>query len=214
MFSGLIGLKSSARAEEPPELFVRFGFARHDAPCLTTRAGGATIHGNPIAPGGRAPVTRPPLPGSEVKHGEGERLVSRPVRFSFQLGSIDDAPALAALHTAVAEHLTGVHGRGGWSTKTSEKGVLFAMRTSQVFVARQGGEIVATLRLATKKPWAIDTSYFTKCRKPLYLLAMAVKPTKQRQGIGTRCLRRRPARRSRLREGVPGRRRRDSARCF
>jgi ribosomal protein S18 acetylase RimI-like enzyme len=62
------------------------------------------------------------------------------------------------------------------------------MRTSHVFVARQGCEIVGTLRLATKKPWAIDTSYFSNCRTPLYLLAMAVLPTKQRQGLGRRCL--------------------------
>src|SRR5262249_43542229 len=91
------------------------------------------------------------------------------------------------LHTAVAEHLTLLHGRGPWSTATSEKGVLYAMRTSQVFVARQGDEIVGTLRLATKKPWAIDPKYFTKCRKPLYLLAMAVAPARQRRGIGRRC---------------------------
>jgi GNAT superfamily N-acetyltransferase len=62
------------------------------------------------------------------------------------------------------------------------------MRTSRVFVARAGTEIVGTLRLTTKKPWAIDTSYFTSCGQPLYLLAMAVAPTQQRQGIGTRCL--------------------------
>jgi GNAT superfamily N-acetyltransferase len=62
------------------------------------------------------------------------------------------------------------------------------MRTSRVFVARLGTEIVGTLRLATKKPWAIDTSYFSPCRRPLYLLAMAVTPAKQRQGIGRRCL--------------------------
>jgi GNAT superfamily N-acetyltransferase len=47
---------------------------------------------------------------------------------------------------------------------------------------------VATLRLAAKKPWAIDTSYFAAYRKPLYLLGMAVKPAKQRCGIGRRCL--------------------------
>ncbi len=110
------------------------------------------------------------------------------MRFSFQLGSADDAATLSTLHTAVAEHLTRLHSRGPWSTKTSEKGVLYAMRTSHVYVARQGDEIVATLRLATKKPWAIDTSYFAKCRRPLYLLAMAVTPMKQRQGIGRRCL--------------------------
>jgi ribosomal protein S18 acetylase RimI-like enzyme len=39
-----------------------------------------------------------------------------------------------------------------------------------------------------KKPWAIDTSYFTTCNSPLYLLAMAVAPARQRQGIGKRCL--------------------------
>jgi GNAT superfamily N-acetyltransferase len=62
------------------------------------------------------------------------------------------------------------------------------MRTSQVFAARLGTEIVGTLRLATKKPWAIDTSYFSACRRPLYLLAMAVTPARQRQGIGRLCL--------------------------
>jgi GNAT superfamily N-acetyltransferase len=112
----------------------------------------------------------------------------RSTRFSFQPANPIDASPLAALHTAVADHLTGLHGHGPWSSKTSEKGVLYAMRTSQVFVARLGSEIVGTLRLATKKPWAIDTSYFSTCRRPLYLLAMAVTPGRQRQGFGRRCL--------------------------
>ena len=110
------------------------------------------------------------------------------MRVHLQPATIEDAPALAALHNAVADHLTGLHGHGPWSSRTSEKGVLYAMRASQVFVAREGREIIATLRLATKKPWAIDTSYFTPCQRPLYLLAMAVTPAKQRRGIGRRCL--------------------------
>lgn len=110
------------------------------------------------------------------------------MRYSLQLATVDDAQALASLHTAVAEHLTGQYGAGIWSGKTSEKGVLYAMRNSQVFVARQDREIIATLRLATKKPWAIDTRYFTTAHQPLYLLAMAVTPAKQRQGIGKRCM--------------------------
>jgi GNAT superfamily N-acetyltransferase len=114
--------------------------------------------------------------------------MSRAGRFSFRLATADDAQTLAALHTAVAEHLTGLHGHGPWSSKTSEKGVLHAMRTSQVFVARQGTEIVGTLRLATKKPWAIDTSYFAKCDRPLYLVGMAVTPARQSRGIGRLCL--------------------------
>jgi GNAT superfamily N-acetyltransferase len=114
--------------------------------------------------------------------------LSRSVRLTFAEGIADDASELAALHTAVAEHLTGLYGRGPWSNRTSEKSVLSAMRRSRVLVARQGGKIVGTLRLGTKKPWAIDPSYFSKSRKPLYLLAMAVLPQKQRQGLGRRCL--------------------------
>jgi len=93
---------------------------------------------------------------------------------SFQAGTPKDAVTIALLHTAVADHLTQGHGRGPWSSRATEKGVLYAMRTSRVFVAWEGPEIIATLRLATKKPWAINTSYFTACHRPLYLLAMAV----------------------------------------
>src|SRR5271168_3848712 len=114
--------------------------------------------------------------------------VARSKQFRLKLGTTDDAAALAALHTAVAEDLTRLHGRGTWSSRTSEKGVLFAMRTSRVFVAREGAEIVATLRLTTKKPWAIDTSYFSPCSRPLYLVGMAVTPSRQRQGLGRKCL--------------------------
>jgi len=106
----------------------------------------------------------------------------------FQPATARDAAGLAVLHTAVAAHLTGRHGSGPWSGKTSEKAVLHAMRNSKVFVAREGAGIVATLRLTARKPWAIDTSYFTVSRKPLYLLAMAVTPARQRQGIGRWCL--------------------------
>jgi GNAT superfamily N-acetyltransferase len=110
------------------------------------------------------------------------------MRFSLHPTTAEDAVPLAALHTAVADHLTSKHGRGPWSVKTSEQGVLYASRTSQVFVAREGDEIVGTLRLTTRKPWAIDPSYFTPCNTPLYLLAMAITPARQRQGIGKRCL--------------------------
>jgi GNAT superfamily N-acetyltransferase len=112
----------------------------------------------------------------------------RSSQFSFKPAKAGDAPALAALHTAVANHLTLQHGRGPWSSGTSEKGVLYALRTSRIFVAREGAQIIATLRLTTKKPWAIDTSYFSACDQPLYLLAMAVAPSRQRQGIGKKCL--------------------------
>lgn len=108
--------------------------------------------------------------------------------FSFDPAVPTDAPILAALHTAAAEDLTRRYGQGPWSMKTSEKGVLQAMRTSQVFVARQGRELAGTLRLTTTKPWAIDINYFSPCRRPLYLLSMAIVPQWQRAGLGRRCL--------------------------
>ena len=101
----------------------------------------------------------------------------------------EDAAAIAALRTAVAERLTREHGSGHWSSAVTERGVLSALHVhSHVLVARGGTEILATLRLATKKPWAIDTAYFTAVRRPLYLTDMAVEPNLQRQGIGRRLL--------------------------
>jgi GNAT superfamily N-acetyltransferase len=108
--------------------------------------------------------------------------------FNFRRGFEKDAKDLAVLHTVVAQHLTEIHGTGPWSSHTTEQRVLFAMRNSHVIILKEDEKIVATLRLANKKPWAIDTSYFTKCRKPVYLLAMAVVPARQRQGIGKKCL--------------------------
>ena len=100
-----------------------------------------------------------------------------------------DAGELAALHTAVAEDLTGRYGRGFWSSKTSDKGALLALRNSRVLVARRGKTIVGTLNLPTKKPWAIDVSYFTPVERAVYLTGMAVLPEMQRKGIGTKLVR-------------------------
>ena len=95
-----------------------------------------------------------------------------------------DAAEIAALRTAVAEDLTARHGRGHWSFGASDAGVLRGIRTSHVLVARERGRIAGTLRLATKKPWAIDTKYFADVDRPLYLLDMAVHPARQGHGIG------------------------------
>jgi GNAT superfamily N-acetyltransferase len=99
-----------------------------------------------------------------------------------------DAPALAALHTAVSEDLTRRHGPGFWSSKTTERGVLHSIRSSRVVVAYAGRAIVGTLHLQTKKPWAIDISYFTPVKTAIYLAGMAVIPDLQRKGIGRKLL--------------------------
>ena len=106
------------------------------------------------------------------------------MKLVFSNGIQEDAHELAALHSSVALDLTRQYGHGLWSSPTTEKGVLFAMRHSRVVVARNGEVIVGTLCLPTKKPWAIDVSYFTPVKKALYLISMAVLPSMQRQGIG------------------------------
>jgi len=110
------------------------------------------------------------------------------MNLSFSTASQADAKELAALHTAVAEDLTRRYGRGFWSFKTSEKGALLTLRHSRVLIARKGKTIVGTLNFPTKKPWAIDVSYFTPVEVPIYLTGMAVIPEMQRQGIGTRLM--------------------------
>lgn len=88
------------------------------------------------------------------------------------------------MRTAAALDLTERFGKGPWSTKTSERGVLAGMRDGRVLIARRGAAVVGGCRLSTKKPWAIDRSYFTPCERPIYLTDMAVRPDYQGQGIG------------------------------
>lgn len=100
-----------------------------------------------------------------------------------------DAAELAILRTDVAADLTRRFGQGHWSAPVTEQGELRNIRTSRVLVARdETGTILGTLRLATKKPWAIDKTYFSSVAQPLYLTDMAVAPGLQRQGVGRRLL--------------------------
>ena len=106
---------------------------------------------------------------------------------SFATATNSHAAELAALHAAVAQNLTEKYGKGAWSSAPSERGVLNHMRMprfSRIVIACQERRIVGTLRLATKKPWAIDITYFTQAEKPLYLTGMAVQPDLQGKGIG------------------------------
>jgi GNAT superfamily N-acetyltransferase len=110
------------------------------------------------------------------------------IRFALELATPDDASAIAALRNATAADQTARHGKGWWSGCCTERSVLFDMRHGRVYLVREAGALIATVRLATKKPWAIDRSYFTPCERPLYLTSMAIAPERQRQGLGRRCL--------------------------
>jgi len=110
------------------------------------------------------------------------------LNLNLDLAQLGAAAEIAALRNAAARRLHQQHGPGPWAGNCTERGVLFDLRQSRVFVARRGAVLIASFRLVTKKPWAIDTKYFTAVKRPLYLLSMAVAPEQQREGIGRWCL--------------------------
>jgi GNAT superfamily N-acetyltransferase len=110
------------------------------------------------------------------------------IRLAFALADEASATVIADLRVATARDLTARFGRGHWSGEATERGVLAGMRESKVWIARKGKEVVATFRMSTAKPWAIDRAYFAKSSHPLYLTDMAVRPELQGRGIGRRCL--------------------------
>ena len=111
-----------------------------------------------------------------------------PMRGGLTIATADDAAAVAALRNAAASELTAQFGTGRWSSVETERSVRASMKRSSVYVARDRGRVIATLTLATKKPWAIDRRYFTLVARPLYLLGMAVEPARQGTGIGRTCI--------------------------
>jgi GNAT superfamily N-acetyltransferase len=118
------------------------------------------------------------------------------VRFSFEIrvplkfrdATPDDAAAIAGLQNAAADALTARFGPGPWSSLVNERGAALAQRHARVRIGRDGKHILTVLRLATKKPWAIDVSYFTPVKRPLYLTGMAVSVAHQGQGLGSLAL--------------------------
>ena len=88
------------------------------------------------------------------------------------------------MRIAAADRLTRDFGDGHWSAHTNEASVIRDIRASRVIVARAAGVIVGTVTLQTRRPWAIDVTYFTPSAKVVYLTNMAVVPERQRSGIG------------------------------
>lgn len=110
------------------------------------------------------------------------------MRTKLEIAKPEDAAEIASLWVAASETLTAKHGEGPWSRQRTAKGVLYEMRSASVYVLRRRKQVIASLTLGMKKPWAIDRIYFSKCQRPLYLTSMAVAPDWQRQGIGRRCM--------------------------
>ncbi len=105
-------------------------------------------------------------------------------RLRFRDATADDAPVIAALQNAAAGALTARYGAGHWSSLVTERGAMLTQRHARVRLGRQQKRILTVLRLATKKPWAIDVSFFTPVPRPLYLTGLAVSVAHQGQGLG------------------------------
>ena len=97
---------------------------------------------------------------------------------------LNEARALVALRSAVAQGMTQEFGPGHWSARPSKAEVVRQLRASHVLVARQGDELIGTVRLVRALPWAFDSSSFTPVAKPLYVLGLAVARECRRQGVG------------------------------
>ena len=110
------------------------------------------------------------------------------MKLAIRAAAETDAAEIADLRVRTAGDLTERFGKGFWSSAATEKGVLQAMKQGKVLIATEAGTIVGTLALSTRKPWAIDASYFTKVRTPIYLTSMAVDPKLHGQGIGREML--------------------------
>ena len=103
---------------------------------------------------------------------------------SFRLATEADLPALLELRLAVGADQERRFGDERWTTTISERSVARAFKSSRIVVASKRGRIVATTRMETKKPWAIDLAYFTAVCKAVYLHDVDVLPELQRSGIG------------------------------
>jgi len=105
-------------------------------------------------------------------------------RLRFRDATPGDAPVIAAIQNAAAGALTARFGEGHWSSFVTERGAVLAQLHTRVRVGRSGKRLLTVLGLATKKPWAVDVSYFTPVKRPLYLTGMAVSVAHQGQGLG------------------------------
>jgi len=97
-----------------------------------------------------------------------------------------DAEELAVLRNVVAADQ--FQRFGVKSFNTTSRGILCDLRWGEILVARNKKQIVSSLLLVRKKPWAIDVSYFTPVEHPLYVRAMNTLPEFQRRGAGGRLL--------------------------
>ena len=102
----------------------------------------------------------------------------------FRDASQKDVALIAGLQNAAAGALTARFGPGHWSSLVTERSAVLSQRHARVRVGISGGRVLTVLRLATRKPWAIDVNYFTPVKRSLYLTGMAISVGHQGRGLG------------------------------
>jgi hypothetical protein len=80
-----------------------------------------------------------------------------------------DIQSLLDLQLAVDADQQRRFGTDRWSTTITDRSIARGLKSSRVLIAKQQERIVGGLRMATKKPWAIDLKYFTPVVKAVSL---------------------------------------------
>jgi GNAT superfamily N-acetyltransferase len=106
------------------------------------------------------------------------------MQLTFRDANLGDVAVITALQNAASGALTARFGEGHWSSLVTERSVALSMRHARIRVGRYGKRILTVLRLATRKPWAVNVEYFTPVQRPLYLTGMAVSVGHQGRGLG------------------------------
>jgi GNAT superfamily N-acetyltransferase len=106
------------------------------------------------------------------------------VQLRFRDATVADVAVIAGLQNAASGALTARFGEGHWSSLVTERGAALAQRHARVRLGRLGKRVLTVLRLAPKKPWAIEVAYFTPVKRPLYLTGLAVSVAHQGHGLG------------------------------
>jgi GNAT superfamily N-acetyltransferase len=106
-------------------------------------------------------------------------------RLTFRDAKREDVAVIAGLQNAAGGALTARFGKGNWSGLISERGAELSLRpVTRVRLGREGKQVLTLVRLAQKKPWAIDAAYFTPVKRALYLTNMTVAVAHQGEGLG------------------------------
>lgn len=106
------------------------------------------------------------------------------IRLRFADATEADVAVIAGLQNAASGALVARFGDGHWASLVTERSVAPSDRHARVRVGKIGKRIVTVLRLATRKPWAIDPACFTPVGRALYLTGMAVAVALQGRGLG------------------------------